>query len=43
MNLKFTKFKEKVNDKLFSRMMKNAMSPLQQIQMKSRYDDLVYI
>ena len=40
-NFKFTKLKEKVNDKLFSKMMKNAMSPLQQIKIKSRYDNYV--
>ena len=41
LSLKFAKFKEKVNEKLFSKLAKNSMSPQQQIQIKARYDNYV--
>ena len=36
--LKLVKFKEKVNEKIFSRMVMNSMSPQQQKKIKERFD-----
>ncbi|CAI2367421.1 unnamed protein product [Moneuplotes crassus] len=38
-NLKLVKVKQKVNEKLFTKMLSNAMSPEKQRKIKSRYDN----
>ena len=40
-SLKLIKVKQKVNEKLFTKMLKNSMSPEKQRKIKNRYDNYV--